>query len=388
MKNKNALFKKFLIFNFCLILLTGCGDIKFFEKVSSTATETTLETGSLDDQDESVINQNDDWKTATLPEETSNDYNLDDLSEPSYSSNNETTNSISEDLVSPPETSDTNIEITMPITEETTLTVSLNNEFTENGYTFEYLNTPQTVYISKVCKLEKNIGVESDMIVIVNTELEQIATSVDNNYEYSYVLYKDKYYFIKNDYLSFNPIIEEQETVSETETIQTTASSLIETVPTTTTPITIITTTTQKPTETTPPTTTPTTIITTLPPTVQTTTQPTTTTPITTQPPPPTTQQTTSIKVGGIPFPSDTSKTNIVFGQTFYVMEIQASVINSCTALSGPNNDSSFGYRKLATLNVGDVITVTGISQYGDWVRIKTSEGKTAYCEAINLTPN
>ena len=352
-----------------IAVFSGCENIKFIEKVSETEQSSETE-ASISTSDTS---KTDDWKNQTL--ETSS------VSLPPVSP---------ESIVTtvPEETTD-NTEKTYLHTDESTkkTTTSVSETDVDDSYFVEI--HPKNIEFTKTTNLYKSSTDTEPFRIKAGFTAILTGRSIDGKWDV--IDFSGNTFLAMADKDYYEIIVEtEPTTESTTTTVETTlppetttTESTTTTSVTTTTPVSTTTTpTTTKPITTMSATTTPTTVTTTTPPPVTTTTVPTTTRPpVTTTTAAPTTTNKKNVtgNVGGIEFPSDTTKTSIVFGLTFVNMDIQIYLVNDVDVSSGPSvPNGRNGYIDLGMLEAGTEMKCLGMS-YDGWLRVRLPNGKIGF---------
>ena len=361
MRNKHK-----ILFVMCLLAallsFSSCEDIKFIEKVSGT-TASNGDTSSSDN----ITDDKDSWKTQTLISSYS------DFAPTSTSTENHypaTVTSVPTETTRPPITVDFE---TMNTSEDTVTS----QYFVETD--------PQPIRFVKSTKLYESSTDTAPFKLKAGRTATLVGYSIDKKWDV--IVFADDTFLILSDLDSYE-IVEETET---TTTVTTTPTETTTTeVPTTTTTVVTTTPTTTAPTVTTASVTTP--PITTAAPATTTTAPPATTTVTTT-----TTQLTTrplitsqapsattsgkkvTGNVGGIEFPSDVSKTSLVFGITFVNMDLQIYLVNDVDVSSGPGvPNKSNGYINLGMYEAGTEMKCLGIS-YDGWLRVRLPNKKIGF---------
>lgn len=352
---------------------SGCENIKFIEKVSETGqpseTEAPIST--------SDTSETDDWKNQTLA-----------------------TSTVSFSLVLPepivttaPEETTNNTERTSTHTDESTkrTTASVSETEIDDSYFVEI--HPKNIKFTKTTNLYKSSTDTEPFRIKAGFTAILTGRSIDGKWDV--IDFSGNTFLVMADKDYYEVIVETEPTTEPTTTtVETTL--LPETTTTESTTTTSVTTTTPVPTTTTPTTTTPitttsvtttpttvaTTVTTTAPPPVTTTAAPTTTRPLvttTTAAPVTTNKKNVTGNVGGIEFPSDTTKTSIVFGLTFVNMDIQIYLVNDVDVSSGPGvPNGRNGYIDLGMLEAGTEMKCLGMS-YDGWLRVRLPNGKIGF---------
>lgn len=348
MRNKHK-----VLFLMCLLAVSlsfsSCEDIKFIEKVSEATS------GSVEEVNISTeTSDKDDWKTQTLSESHSSLISPVPTSDPVFS---DTASSITAETTAVP----ISIDLDTVYTPEVTENIQDDSYFVETE--------PQPIRFTKSTRLYESATDTDPFKVKSGRTAVLVGYSIDRKWDI--VSFADDTFLMLSGLDNYE-IIEETKTTTENTTVPTEP-------PTTEAPIT----TTTEPTTTTAITTIPTTtmpIVTTTVPTTTTAAPAVTQPPVTTQPPETmTSSESVTGNIGGIEFPSDVSKTSIVFGKTFIDVDMQIYLVNDVDVSSGPGTpNKASGYIDLGMYEAGTEMKCIGIS-YDGWLRVRLPNNKIGF---------